>query len=94
MTGVTNGIHIRKICSGVTYRLDLAGRVYCLRLVESAFSAEWFSLDRVIRKRFIIDNGLDHFANVRAQQPIDRDMHELRRVEIALRSTIALIRSS
>jgi len=69
------------------------GFIACV-LLSPLFPPSGFLWNRVIRKRFIIDNGLDHFANVRAQQPIDRDMHELRRVEIALRSTIALIRSS
>jgi hypothetical protein len=35
----------------------------------------------IVRERLIIDNRLDHFADVGAQQPIDRDADKLRDVE-------------
>ena len=47
----------------------------------SLFSLSGFLGNCVIRIRLIIDNLLDHLADVRAQQPIDRDAHELRRIQ-------------
>jgi len=35
----------------------------------------------VIRECLIIDNRLDHFADVRAQEPIDRNAHKLRSIQ-------------
>jgi len=38
----------------------------------SLFAPSGFLRNCVIRERLIIDNGLDHLAEVRAQQPIER----------------------
>ena len=46
-----------------------------------AFLRRGFLGHRVIRERPMIDNRLDHFAYVRAQQPIDRDADKLRCVQ-------------
>src|SRR6516164_336380 len=45
------------------------------------FSSGGLFRNCVIRERLIIDNRLDYLADVRAQQPIDRDAHELRRIQ-------------
>jgi hypothetical protein len=51
------------------------------------FSRPLFSPGGLLRKsiiregRLIVDNRLNHFADVRAQQPIDRDAHKLGRIQ-------------
>jgi len=46
-----------------------------------AFSPGAFLGHRVIREHLVIDNSLDHLADIRSQQPVDCDPDKLRRIQ-------------
>src|SRR5262249_6314700 len=55
--------------------------ISCASTSSPLLSPSGFLRHCVIRVRLFIDNRLDHFADVRSQEPIDRDTDKLRCVQ-------------